>query len=335
MSQLVKIMRKLALFIKHLRRRLPNELILSVTTRCNARCKMCYYWRSLNTGLNEFTLDELKKVSLSLGNFDYLLLTGGEPLLREDLVDICSLFAERNQIKRIHLPTNGLLPDKARQVIPTIAKKCPNAELYILLTLQGLEKTHDEITGVKGAFQSVLETARKLGEIKNRNFFIYMNTVVSNKNYQEVEKVRDFIKENLVIDKHSFCIMRGAPKDKNFSPPTAEQWLKLTKDTTGWESYKNHIFAEILGKKKLPFSCQAGKEIGVIEPDLDVRLCELMPVVGNLRDVNYDFKKVWSSDKAKQQRKTRNCFCTHECFIVPSIIYSPWHYFESHFLWKK
>jgi MoaA/NifB/PqqE/SkfB family radical SAM enzyme len=296
---------------------------------------MCYYWRSLNTGINEFTLDELKKVSLSLGNFDHLLLTGGEPLLREDLINICSLFVKQNNVKRIHLPTNGLLPDKASQIVPAITEKCPNTELYVLLTLQGLEETHDEITGTKGSFQSVLETVQKLSQVKNRKFFIYMNTVVSSRNYQEVGKVGDFIKKNLAIDNHSFCIIRGTPKDKDFSPPTAGQWRELTKDKSGWESYKNHIFAEILEKRKLPFSCQAGKEIGVIEPNLDVRLCELMPVIGNLRDVNYDFEKVWFNDKAKQQRKTRNCACTHECFIVPSIIYSPWHYFESHFLWKK
>jgi len=358
-SHLIKINRKLILFIRHLKRRhLPSDLILSVTYRCNAKCKMCYYWQSLNTGADEFTINELKKVSLSLGNFEYLLLTGGEPFLRDDLVDICTLFSEQNHIKKIHLPTNGLLTDKIYQVVPIIAEKCKNVTLYVLLTLQGLEKTHDEITGIKGGFQSVLAAAKKLNKVKQKhsNLFVYMNTVVCNKNYHEVERLLDFVKSNLNVDFHSLCLMRGIPRESNFSPPSANKWIELTERylyyhhyylsnakklqqsfvfSDFWERYKNRVFAGVLEKEKLPFRCLAGDMIGVIEPNLDVRLCELTPVIGNLRDVDYDFKAIWFSNKAaEQRRKIQYCACTHECFIIPSIIYNPWQYIKSHILWR-
>jgi len=47
---------------------------------------------------------------------------------------------------------------------------------------------------------------------------------------------------------------------------------------------------------------------------------------GNLRDFDYDFEKIWKSQKAKKVRewilKTR-CACTHECFLTTNILFSP------------
>jgi len=359
MLYLKKNIWRIHLFLRYFKKQhLPNDLILSVTYRCNSRCKMCYYWKSLNTGRDEFTLNELKKVSLSLGNFEYLLLTGGEPFLRDDLVDICTLFSKQNNIKKIHLPTNALLTDKICKIVPIIADRCKNVDIYVLLTLQGLEKTHDRITGIKGSFQSVLTTSKKLNELrkKHENLFIYMNTVVCNENYHEIEKVLDFVKLNLNVDFHSLALMRGTPRDNNFSPPTAKEWLDLNKKylpyhhyylsktkkiqrsfsfSDFWEHYKNRILADVLKGKKLPFRCLAGNMVGVIEPNLDVRLCELTPIIGNLRDANYNFKKIWFNNKATQQRKKiEHCACTHGCFIIPSIIYNPWQYIKTHILWR-
>ena len=66
----------------------------------------------------------------------------------------------------------------------------------------------------------------------------------------------------------------------------------------------------------LPFECKAGKTIGVLEANGDVRLCELKEVVGNVKNFDYDFKKVWFSERAEKVRKTvPGCSCTHPCFI--------------------
>lgn len=70
-----------------------------------------------------------------------------------------------------------------------------------------------------------------------------------------------------------------------------------------------------------PFFCQAGNNIGVLEPDGGVRLCELTPVVGNVRETQYNFNKVWFSKRADSIRvkiKKDNCACTHACFIDAS-----------------
>ncbi|MBJ44708.1 MAG: hypothetical protein CMJ80_15780, partial [Planctomycetaceae bacterium] len=50
-----------------------------------------------------------------------------------------------------------------------------------------------------------------------------------------------------------------------------------------------------------------------------VRLCELTPVIGDLREADFDFSRVWNSDEANQLRqKLIGCSCTHACFINAS-----------------
>ena len=60
----------------------------------------------------------------------------------------------------------------------------------------------------------------------------------------------------------------------------------------------------------------------------DVYPCELLidKSLGNLRDVNYDFKKLWFSPKADETRRfirESKCFCTYECFLTINILFNP------------
>jgi len=64
-------------------------------------------------------------------------------------------------------------------------------------------------------------------------------------------------------------------------------------------------------------------------PEGDVYPCELLDdehKIGNIRDFDLDFKKLWLSKKAKDEvnfiRKTK-CFCTHECFNSVNIMFNP------------
>ena len=58
----------------------------------------------------------------------------------------------------------------------------------------------------------------------------------------------------------------------------------------------------------------------------EVRMCELREAVGNLRDVDYDFSKLWFSPEAERQRaaiKAKECHCTHSCFMSSSLVFDP------------
>src|ERR1044071_3666830 len=93
------------------RKRSFNSLFLFVTSRCNSLCRTCFYFDKLNSR-DDLTFDEIATISTTAGPFRKLWLSGGEPVLRDELAEIVAMFARRNGVRNVNLPTNGLLPDR-------------------------------------------------------------------------------------------------------------------------------------------------------------------------------------------------------------------------------
>jgi hypothetical protein len=70
--------------------------------------------------------------------------------------------------------------------------------------------------------------------------------------------------------------------------------------------------------------CKAGILTGVVYANGDVSLCEQHDPIGNIRQSA--FPEIWNSDRAKALRHSiscKECFCTNEVFLWPSIVFSP------------
>ena len=323
-----------------------DELIFAVTDKCPFRCKTCYYANTMDAKKEDdvygMSLGEIEKISKSLGNFSKLLLTGGEPFLRRDIAELCTIFYRNNNVRHIHLPTNALHSRRIKENVEKILKYCPVINLAISISIDGLHETHTEIRGVKESFGKLIETAHALGELRKKydNLRLNIITVVNNINLNEIGDLADFVKEELPVDSHSPIPVRGNPYDEYMRPPTKEEWNDLSeklielqdfwnskrkenilkrKLRTNTEKHLYKIIGDVLEGEGLPFDCQAGKTIGVLEANGDVRICELKEVVGNVKNFDYDFKKVWFSERANKVRETvPGCSCTHPCFINTS-----------------
>jgi Fe-coproporphyrin III synthase len=121
-------------------------LILNVHSRCNCRCVMCDIWKRETN--DQFRAKDLERHRVSLENLRVrqVVLTGGEPLLHNDLAALCNFFREQN----IHLTllTTGLLLHKRAGEI---------ADLFddIIVSLDGPENIHDTIRRVGGAYKLI------------------------------------------------------------------------------------------------------------------------------------------------------------------------------------
>ncbi len=89
-------------------------LIFYVTNRCNFRCKFCFYYAEIEQGRkpDELTLEEIEKLSKSIGPVLQLSLTGGEPFLRKDLADLTQHFIDNCAVRYLSIPTNASLTDR-------------------------------------------------------------------------------------------------------------------------------------------------------------------------------------------------------------------------------
>jgi cyclic pyranopterin phosphate synthase len=90
-----------------------RNLRLSVTDRCNLRCAYCmpeenYVWLPRESVLTFEEMSRLVDVFIGLG-VDEVRLTGGEPLLRQDLEVLVAMLSKKPGIKDLALTTNGVL----------------------------------------------------------------------------------------------------------------------------------------------------------------------------------------------------------------------------------
>ena len=130
-------------------------VVWNMTRRCNLKCIHCY---SSSTDIdypNELSTQEGKKIIDDLAQFGspVILFSGGEPLLRPDLLELAQYAVDRKM--RAVLSTNGTLITKE------IAAKLQKIGLsYVGVSLDGLEKTHDRFRGKKGAFAQAIQGIR-------------------------------------------------------------------------------------------------------------------------------------------------------------------------------
>jgi MoaA/NifB/PqqE/SkfB family radical SAM enzyme len=315
-------------------------LIFFVTSHCNCRCSTCFYWQSLNES-KDLSVEEIRKISGSIGVFRTLLLSGGEPFLRDDLFEVCRLFIENNNISVLAIPTNGTLTEKIMQFSERVLKAYPALIFSISISIDGFRELHDSIRGEDGIFDKAIKTLNELLRLKNRykNLEIIVNTVITNRNIAQLEDFMDFIFDNYDIEYHDFELLRGDYKDKHLSVPTLKEIRRihrliiknrrrhLEKRKTNHLEYcaiisllkmSQELKERFLAKRRPLFICSAGKNIAVLDANGNFRLCELSPAVGNIRDTHYDFSAALNSKQAQELKRTikeTHCNCTHVCFI--------------------
>ena len=316
-------------------------VIFFVTNRCNAKCRHCFYWKNLNKE-DELSLEEISTISKKIGTVQVLLLSGGEPVLRNDLFEIISIFIRNNDTKVVSIPTNALLPRQLARVVEKLAMNFPSITFSINPSIDELFEKNDEIRGIQGAFDRSIETLREIEILRKKynNIELVVNTTISAFNYKNIDNIIEYFKE-YDLTYHNFELLRGSPKEKSLSLPPLEEikkvHLKALKarnfyidksksgliekiSVLGITKYSQTIKENVLDSKSLPFVCSAGKNIIVLEPDGDVKLCELLPSVGNLKEHNYDIEQLLNNVTSRQLfKKTKNCRCTHVCFINMSI----------------
>ncbi len=331
----------------------PLEMaILYVTMRCNARCDHCFCWQDLNIGLREMTIEEIETLAASIPPLRHLLVTGGEPMLRSDLLEVLRAFAQRGKAETIIVNSNGLQPPKIFDLVERFKTEFPGVGLEIQISLDGLEETHDRIRGVPGNFRKAVESLRGIYERKPRfpNLSAHAITVITALNYRELVPLNDFLRTEVdphVV--HGFELVRGfqttvwgvpdsiAEKDvapKAMELPPREDFPDIARDLKQINrrgpyrasSFHVHNLAQLrmVESRREQYPCvTAGQSVAVIYCTGDVAHCEFTRPFANLADFDYDFQALWQGPAANERRaQIRQCFCTHGCFHGKAVEYS-------------
>jgi len=292
----------------------PTFLIYQLTDNCNSRCLMCNIWKKKPAG--ELTKDEIKNIykKKSFSRLRWVNLTGGEPFIRKDIVDIVKIISRLPEFEGVAIPSNGILTKKIVNDTNKILDFLPKEKfLSITLSIDGFEKTHDEIRGVPGAYKKVVKTLEELTMLmkKHPNFNVGVQPTITKKNLPEIDKFYRFMKKK--TSSIGFAIMLTSEgyydnidsdvaltkQDKKW----IERFLKrIIKEDPQYGFYYSKLI-DMFQTGKRGFGCLAGYITMYMDSFGDISPCPVLSsdkryLFGNIKKDN-----VWFSKKSKVIKK--------------------------------
>lgn len=158
---------------------LPNNIMFEVTYRCNLRCKMCGYYgeKGVISSKEELSLKDIEKILDDISSFSpFITITGGEPFIRKDMIEILELMRDR-KLKFAILTNGTLINDELAAKITDLMPR------FINISIDGPENIHELIRG-PNSFNKAINGIKLL---KEHNYTkITMNCVISKINFENL-----------------------------------------------------------------------------------------------------------------------------------------------------
>lgn len=305
----------------------PVEVVIDITKRCNFRCTHCDVWK------NQFSQEDLgsKKWKDIISNLrDHfgayrLVISGGEPLLREDIFEILD-WAKKLRIYTI-LNTNGSLIDE------DIADKLAKVVSEIRISLYGKALEHNKLRNMKNAYNQAVAATNFLKAKRKNNYKpkIVIALMLNADNLKNIEKHlswvgknnfslllqilgenttqsvgdyyknhdQDWYKKSKLWPRQKGIVKKAFKKINNFK----RQGLKII-NSSGWIKAAEKYF--VAPKETMKINCFVAYDALHINFLGGALLCYHSGVIDNL--VGKDIARLWNSKKwNRARRKLKNC----------------------------
>jgi len=205
-------------------REFPLRMVAwELTRNCNLNCIHCRAAASQGPHKGELDTSECKKIFDDIASFSSptIILTGGEPLLRDDIFEIIDYGSAKGL--RLVMAINGTLLDREK------ALRLKQAGIRrISISLDGKDKEkHDRFRGVEGSFDAVMHASSILTEV---GLDFQINTTVTGLNAYDLEEIKGLVKNIGASAWHVFMLVpvgRGEGfKGKELGAEEYERWLE-------------------------------------------------------------------------------------------------------------
>lgn len=309
---------------------LPLNITLSPSPKCNSRCLTCNIWMKRE---DELSLAEWDKALASLGQAPYwFTISGGEPLMYPQIVELAQLVYKHCRPGIINIPTNAILksgPERVRRIL----ESCPDSQLIINLSLDGVGGKHDAIRGVPGNFQMFEERLQQYLALRDEfpNLTVGIHSVISVFNvkdlaeliqYADASKADQFITEiaeprieldtvglPITPDKESY----SQAIDRLIDYITSKRYKGISRITEAFRVEYYDLVKRVLAEQDQVIPCYAGWASAQIYADGTIWPCCIRADdLGNLRDFDYDFGAIWFGEAIKGVRQSiaaKECYC--------------------------
>ena len=297
----------------------------NITRLCNLKCTHCYlpagfvdtnefpigYYRDAELNQDQCfrVIDEIAEINPNI----LLILTGGEPLLRPDILEISDYAARTGFL--VVMGTNGVLLNDE-----TVQRMSDHGVAGAGISLDAVDPVnHDKFRGMEGAWEGTMNGVEAL---KQANLDFLVQTSVTQWNYDEIPQIVDFAYQlGAKVFNLYFLVRTGRGKTVMDITPTQYEGLlstlfglqakyqgKMLVAAKCAPHYKRVIYEQ---QSDSPFlqaypsgTCPCGIYYCRITPEGDLTPCPYMPVnVGNLKTES--FATLWNQSKVFQDLRDR------------------------------
>lgn len=327
-----------------------DHINFAITYICNSRCKHCNIWMKYKEDpkavQKELKLQQIKETfdrSQYLENLKTISLTGGEPFLRNDFVDICGFFIHRYPKAKIVIPTNAVNINLVITKLEEIVKTYNPKNIYISISLDGIGVTHDEIRGVPGDYNRVLE----LIELIKKSFPAInqgISFTITKHNYKDLLSIYEFTKEMSIgfgfqFAQNSSSFYENLDKCFEWKDSKLDEVNEIIRvlckkikaeqnilqNITSTNLYYISHMVDFQRNPCVISSCYSGFHSLFMDAYGNIYPCIMLnKKLGNICDL--DFDDIWSSKMAKETRefiRSNKCACWTPCETFPSLARNP------------
>ena len=294
----------------------PRLVAWEITKRCPLNCKHCRAQAEDREFAGELNTDECMRLLDDIASFakPIIILTGGEPMAREDVYAIAS-YGTKLGLRVVMAPC-GLFMDKDS------TQKIKAAGISrISLSLDGADsETHDSFRQVEGSFDSVVRAARLA---RDAQLEFQINATITKLNYRQIGEILDLAMELGAVGFHPFLLVpTGRGRDLANLEIEPEEYEKLLgwiyeksralpiqlKPTCAPHYYRIFRQREKEAGRKVSFEthgldaiskgCMGGQAFAFVSNTGSVQICGFLDVeAGDIRKTNYSFSSIWKNSE--------------------------------------
>jgi MoaA/NifB/PqqE/SkfB family radical SAM enzyme len=320
----------------------PEELHFELTYNCNTDCVMCNLKYLKDKEKKELTLDEIKsfvKQSEYLKKIKFIVISGGEPLLRYDIVDIVKFLRQYYPDTEILILSNLYDENLVFNKLNLIKKDIGLYKISIGTSIDAVGKEHDIIRGQTDSFNNLSKNLERLKKEFPEVYFSLNYTLmpancdkmvevydwcsqrgyhVSFQMFVQKEETQQFVWEENVLEKiqeQIDTITKKIAKECNIEEFDENIFLKNEGLTSRFLSLY-YIVKYIKNKKRFFPNCPCGEKYAMINPYGEVYFCPVYKnmFAGDLKKDSFDV--LWDSKQAKSVRdffNLKKCHCWLTC----------------------
>ena len=313
----------------------PTVLIFNVSYKCDSKCVMCNSWKLPYH--DDLTTDEYRKTFESelFRSVEYVGITGGEPTLRKDMVDIVRFMSDNMpRLRKMTLNTNGFVKDRVVSTLDQIVDLA-NERGFIFgtrVSLDGVGDAHEDIRRVWKAFERAMDTIHEMQELQKRKFFNFgVSFTFTAQNLEEGERIYELCKKedlNVVfaIARYSelafgnMDLVESTDLKEDDFPKLAEFFRKRVRESTFVDGdallYQAYVKMFANGMQRA-MPCPSMDQGILLNPNGDITYCENSSVIGNVRNGDpTDFYYDPNNLQMRQQVLDKVCpSCASPCFV--------------------